>query len=245
MKSLLTFEVNQNDPNQFGLIKIRPKIILQRLENSFKRPVEMKMNIPSSEIGSLTTIEATMLICLIKLIKPSKIFEFGTFLGYSTSLFLKNSNKKCVTISIDLGTQISYNELKNGINENDILKNDKTNDDYLRIVQSKSGPIYIKTDIERKNNRLILLNGDSREISLERLGIIGAVNFVFIDGGHTYDIVKSDTEKALKMVKKGIIVWHDYNSKIHGDVTSFVDQLSSSKKIFHIENTMLAFHIVE
>jgi hypothetical protein len=39
------------------------------------------------------------------------------------------------------------------------------------------------------------------------------VNFIFIDGDHTYEGVKSDTEKAiafLKSVGGGTIVWHDY-----------------------------------
>ena len=113
------------------------------------------------------------------------------------------------------------------------------------MVQSKSGPIYIKKEIDKNKNRLQLLHGDSTKLSVNDLSLNNIVNFVFIDGGHTYDIIKSDTEKSFQMVKNGIIIWHDYNSKIHGDVTTYLNELSKDKKIFHIENTMLAFHIIE
>lgn len=228
---------------QPGLVnKIRPKTILKEIEDLYKTPINMQLYAPSSEIGSLTTLESTMLICILKILKPKLIFEYGTFLGYSTSIFLKNTPSECKTISIDLGKKI---ENVGNIDVGSILLNDKVNDDYLRIIQAKSGPIYVQDEIDKNNGRLELLYGDSKDISVEKIGIEQKVNFVFIDGGHTYDIIESDTKNAFKMVKNGIIVWHDYGSKIHGDVTKFVDTISTDKKIFHIENTMLSFHIVE
>jgi hypothetical protein len=224
--------------------KIRPKVILKSVENLYKNPVEMKLCVPSSEIGSLTTLEASMLISILKIFKPKVVFEYGTFLGYSTSIFLKNTSKNCKVFSIDLGNELSQYEISD-VNVKEILQNDKVNDDYLRMVQSKSGPIYIKKEIDKNKNRLQLLHGDSTKLSVNDLSLNNIVNFVFIDGGHTYDIIKSDTEKSFQMVKNGIIIWHDYNSKIHGDVTTYLNELSKDKKIFHIENTMLAFHIIE
>jgi predicted O-methyltransferase YrrM len=222
---------------------IRPKVILKLIEENFNEPVEMRLNVPSSEIGSLTTLEATMIISLLKLIKPSIIFEFGTFLGYSTSIFLKNSSKDCITYSIDLGDEIKDQYKSDNIDKNLVLNNDIVNDNFLRIVQSKKGPIYIKNETENKE-RLKLLYGDSLEISIDDLKLKEKVQFVFIDGGHTYNIVQSDTKKSFQMVNQGILVWHDYNSKIHGDVTKFVDELSKDNIIYHIENTMLAFCVI-
>jgi len=67
-------------------------------------------------------------------------------------------------------------------------------------------------------------------------------DFIFIDGGHDYETVRIDTENALKMAKDdAVIIWHDYRSKIHGDVTSFVDDFSADHPIIHVQNTMLAF----
>lgn len=38
-----------------------------------------------------------------------------------------------------------------------------------------------------------------------------SVDAIFIDGDHSYEGVKRDSEKALKHLKKGVIVWHDAN----------------------------------
>ena len=47
------------------------------------------------------------------------------------------------------------------------------------------------------------------------------------------------------MVKENaIIVWHDYRSKIHEDVTKYIDELSKDKKIVYVQNTMLALHFL-
>lgn len=60
---------------------------------------------------------------------------------------------------------------------------------------------------------------DSRNIDVEKFK--NAFDVIFIDGGHTHDIVKSDTEKSLKMIKpNGLIIWHDYG----GDVKKCLDE---------------------
>lgn len=224
-----------------GVNKIRPKVLLQFLEKNYTQPIEMRINIPSSEIGSLTVLESTMLVSLLKISNPKVIFEYGTFLGYSTSLFLKNSEENCKVISLDLGADLEQTE---NIDVTKILVNDDINDRYLKIVQSKLGPIFIKEDIKNKNERLELIYGDSTRMSVNSMKLNKKVNFIFVDGGHDYRVIKKDTENALKMIDTGIIIWHDYDSKIHKDVTTFVNNFSVDKHIFHIENTMLAFYIV-
>jgi hypothetical protein len=41
--------------------------------------------------------------------------------------------------------------------------------------------------------------------------------------------------------KDSIIVWHDYKSKIHTDVTKYLNNFNKKKNFFYIKNTMLAF----
>ena len=43
--------------------------------------------------------------------------------------------------------------------------------------------------------------------------------------------------------ENGIILWHDFGSKIHGDVTRFLEHYSKENLIFYIEHTMIAFTI--
>src|SRR3569833_4417356 len=74
-----------------GLVQIRPKVVFMKIEAADPAPTPMKINVPSSDIGSITLLEAAGLVSLIKLVRPRKIFEFGTFLGYSTALLVENS----------------------------------------------------------------------------------------------------------------------------------------------------------
>ena len=40
------------------------------------------------------------------------------------------------------------------------------------------------------------------------------MDLIFIDGGHTYELIKNDSELAFQMISKnGIIFWHDYDPR--------------------------------
>ena len=70
-------------------------------------------------------------------------------------------------------------------------------------------------------------------------------DLIFIDGGHTYSIIKNDTEKAFEMIKQGgIVLWHDYVpfKKSCKDVVKLIEEISKEKKIFHVEETSLCFY---
>lgn len=224
-----------------GIFTIKPRVFFQRTEKVFEQPIPLNLNIPSSGIGSITLLEASILVSLIRLLKPKKIFEFGTFLGYSTSLFLKNTDDQCEVITIDLGEVSEEYELSNKYSQEELRSNDKKNDDFLRYTQGKTGKFYLSNLDNIQKERLILLYGDSRKINIKEIDLENKVDLVFIDGGHDKETITSDTNNAINMLgDNGIIVWHDYNSSIHSDVTNYVNEFSSEKMIFHVENTMLA-----
>ena len=70
------------------------------------------------------------------------------------------------------------------------------------------------------------------------------VDLIFIDGGHEEKIIDSDTNNADVMrSKKSAVVWHDFNSNIHGDVTKYLEMERDKRQLFHIESTLLCFSI--
>lgn len=74
------------------------------------------------------------------------------------------------------------------------------------------------------------------------LGLANKFDIIFIDGGHDYDTIKNDTEESFKMLKKnGFIIWHDYNSKLHTNVSEYLNELCKEIKIYHVEPSMFAF----
>jgi len=51
------------------------------------------------------------------------------------------------------------------------------------------------------------------------------LDFVYIDGSHTYRSVKNDIRASLRVVKKGIIGGHDYADKYKDRVVKAVDEM--------------------
>jgi hypothetical protein len=61
----------------------------------------------------------------------------------------------------------------------------------------------------------------------------GTVELAFIDGAHTYEYVRNDTEKvAVMMAPRGLVFWHDYGGK--GQFRGITDYLDALKERFPI-----------
>lgn len=39
------------------------------------------------------------------------------------------------------------------------------------------------------------------------------------------------------------IVWHDYGNPEFPELTAYIENLATTKQIYHVENTMLAFYL--
>lgn len=77
------------------------------------------------------------------------------------------------------------------------------------------------------------------------------IRFIFIDGDHSYNGVKTDTERALEYFKSnhinGMIVWHDY-SETHPSwvqVKRYVDELSKTYDINVYKDTWVASLVIQ
>lgn len=228
-----------------GMATVKPRVLLERIENAVDKPPALNLHLPPSSIGSVTLIEAAMLACLIRLVAPRCIFEFGTFRGYSTALFLRNSDPACKVISLDLGEDTRDLQASSAWSTTELHADGDKNDGYLRHVQSTQGTFYLSDLDAQQSQRLTLLKGDSRKFDVDAHGLGAAVDLFFIDGGHDDETIASDTRKAEEMAgPQSLIVWHDFNSAIHGDVSTFVASQSLAHPILHIQNTMLALRFI-
>ncbi len=67
----------------------------------------------------------------------------------------------------------------------------------------------------------------------------GQMDMIFIDGCHDYDYVLSDTEKALRMIKPGgVIFWHDYSPRMPSNFRE-LNELASKLPLVHLKDTRL------
>jgi predicted O-methyltransferase YrrM len=90
--------------------------------------------------------------------------------------------------------------------------------------------------------RITQLLGDSA--TFDYTPYMGKMDVVFIDGAHSYDYVRRDTESAMNLLRggKGTVFWHDYDACI--GVIEFVDELAARHPeyaIRHVAGTKLAY----
>ena len=193
---------------------------------------------PPVEIGSITLVDQIVLLSLGQLIDPEKLVEIGTYLGYSTSVLAMNlKNTEIFTVDLPKAEEVDNLTFDEGSIYNDGVENDN----FLRKKQQVDGEVYLKELSESELNRVNLIKHDSTKLDFKQT--FDDASFVFIDGGHEHHIIEQDTINARSIIKRGVIVWHDFGSNIHGDVTEYLHSLTD-RKIFHVMGSLCAFELI-
>lgn len=235
MESLLTLSYSFNTT---GIHSIKLRNLLELRDVAYETR-EIRTLFPPVEIGSITLVDQITLLTLIELVEPERILEIGTYQGYTTRLFSSNSSAKEI-LSIDLP---SFESCASDVMDNDKVHVDGDyNDDYLRSVQNITGAKYLEDLSNYDKDRVRLIKSDSTKLNFNEF--VGPIQFAFIDGGHSYEIVKKDTENVLSQIKNGVIVWHDFSSTIHSDVTKYLNEYAITNQIFYVQGGLCAFQII-
>ncbi len=181
-------------------------------------------------VGMTSDYEAWIISSLSK--KSKNIFEFGTCSGKTTYLMALNSDEDTQITSITLKPD-EVNFIKKENKDSKIsfrnIKNESIYDKFL----------FTNSNVEKKI-QIIFENS----LKFDEKNFHGKMDLIFIDGGHTYSVIKNDTEKSFKMLNsRGIILWHDYvpGKKSSKDVVKYLEEISKTKKISHIKNTSLCY----
>ncbi len=155
-----------------------------------------------SEIGGLCEI--------IEKIKPKTVLEIGTATGGSLFLFSRFSSSNANIVSIDLPKGAS-----GGF--------------YAKMAES----LYKKFGAPGQKITLLRKNSHKKETFELLKTIIGnnELDFLFIDGDHSYEGVKQDYELYSPLVKKGgIIAFHDIcEHPIRCDVDKYWNEIKVGK----------------
>jgi predicted O-methyltransferase YrrM len=222
---------NQDKTNYDNLkiIHIRPRDVF-KINDRF----ETKINffIPETTgLGSINAIESLLLIKLMRIVDASYLFEFGTHKGLTTRLLLENlpnkdiSDERIYTIDLQSTSGVEF-----------AGKDEQIAYDAIKF--------QIKYYQESKNQHLVKqIFGDS--LGLNEHQYKEKFQFIFVDGNHKLNYLNSDTEKSFNMLakSKSCIVWHDYRNTEYPEVTAYIDNLSRQYRIYHVENTRIAFYL--
>jgi len=176
--------------------------------------------------GDLDNEEKLIFLCSLARSGYTPIVEFGTFRGRTTYNLALNSEREIVTIDIgdSVGQSVDVN----------------ANIDKHEYAQYKTGELFLDA-ADSIRNKIQLIIGDSTKLDLSHL--YGKAGMVIVDGGHSYDVCKSDSEKALRLVREGgVIIWDDYCFYWPG-LKRALDELSSTIKLYYLSKENMVVHI--
>lgn len=176
-----------------------------------------RVAIPLGAINELTghanKVDMLYVCAIAKHLQARKIFEFGTYQG-RTSYHLTYASEGAQVTTLNLPPEA-----------------DTRYAPYL-------GSYFRGTEREAFVTQLL---EDSRQ--LDTTPYRQQFDVVFVDGDHSYDVVKNDTEKAFELVRPGgSILWHDYAPKSEGLVEFFRD-FTKERPLFRIKRTCVLLHL--
>jgi hypothetical protein len=180
-----------------------------------------------SRDGNLTPAEILAIAAIVADQKPMNLVEIGTFDGNTTLQLALNAPEGAVVHTLDLppGETVTKEPILSG--------------DLKYILDEKKQ--WRKFEYKESGKKIQQHLGDSTDFDFS---LFKEVDFAFIDGGHTYECVKSDTENFLPILSKGAtLMWHDYTPFFPG-VFRYLNELSHTLPLRHIAGTNLCIFLI-
>jgi hypothetical protein len=154
------------------------------------------------EDGMLPDAYAAELLRLLRRVNPSVVLEIGTFFGHTTRR-MAEALPEAIVHTVDL--PIDYG------GGGGLVKSDP----HL-IHRRVPGREFLGRPCA---SRIIQHYGDTATWDFQEAA---GATFFFIDGSHTYEYVRNDSEKCFSLCSGcGVFVWHDVDID-HPDVFRFI-----------------------
>lgn len=177
--------------------------------------------------GNASRLEILIIASLAKSLNDGEnILEIGTFDG-KTTINCANNLLKSKIYTIDLPENDS---------ENILDRNEEYLDYDKYLINNK-----VRSNKKFENfNNIKQIYADSTKYDFSQISF----SLVFIDGGHDFNTVKSDTENCIRYIKKpGIILWHDYD--VTNPVGLYLRNISKEHKIYWINDTRMCISYIK
>lgn len=222
-----------------------------------KRYLKFDVSIESNDIMNINIGQYDLNILgeIFKNTNPRRHLEFGTWMGKGVLTCLENCNATVWTINKPFGEDKPNGEYAYGHEHGDKEIIDWA--DKARICSNGYGwyktdslgfigKEYLKADMGHRVCQIYTQsdNWDTKNYPN------GFFDTVFIDGGHTKEIVINDTKKSLPLLASGgIMIWHDYIPQ-KGFIAScdgVIEAIESMKsllndafdELYYIKNTLI------
>ena len=167
-------------------------------------------------------------LSLVEEYKPKNVLEIGVFCGVT-------SRNICELLKINFGSDFRYYGLDlfgstktSSVDEIEpkFLENQKFSNPlktiYYNFIKKENlnSKISVQNFLKKFSQNIELIEGDTR-VTLEKVPL-SEIDFVFLDGGHSYDTVLSDLQKLYDNMKN--------NSRIVCDDFAGITKIESVEK---------------
>jgi Methyltransferase domain len=187
---------------------------------------EIKLRVMKYEDGMTPYHDSVALLSILVADNPSEVLEIGTYMGHTARAMAENLETATIH-TIDLPPDFSTE----GDNGDVPPKND-----FHLIARRDVGREFKGQPCER---RIVQHYGDTAVMDLTR---VGRPTFFFIDGSHTYEYCKNDSEKCLSLCPtSGTFLWHDCYEGQPGVIKLLLEWRGHGRDIVRIQGTGLAY----
>ena len=210
------------------MIRIRPHHLFNLVQTPTYESRLVKIVLPDKRAPVL--LDTAVLLALSKLVEPRVYFEIGTYLGVQLLNVVANLPSTARAYTLDLDEK-SAREADQHDNDRPLTVEHLQSQDMLAFRRSPYEP------------QITRLYGDSNTFDFSPYE--KAIDMIFVDGGHDLRTLKSDSENSFKMLSdqhKSCIAWHDYGNRIYPHLQTYIDELSKTRDIFFVEESMVAFY---
>jgi hypothetical protein len=204
-------------------LKMIPETTLDRVVRQFS-PMVMDSNYACID-GSLPWVDLTALLAIALDRAPRIMLEIGTFFGHTTRLLALNL-PKCTIHTVDLPEM--FNRRKD--------PGHLPKDDFHLIERRRVGAAF------RADPAMPNIVQHFADTATWDFAAVKEASLFLIDGSHTYDYAKNDTEKCLAQCKgrRVTFLWHDCDAGHRGVIRYLAEMVQKGFPIKHLTSTNLA-----
>lgn len=201
-----------------------PSVTLARILGSKK--VDIRLTVSRDEEGILPYDQAIALASILVAEKPKTVLEVGTFMGATTRLMAENLPDATIH-TVDLPLDFSLNAPP---------RDGMPKDDFQLITRRVVGREFLGQPCAA---RIRQHHADTAEWDFSAAA---PANFFFIDGSHTYEYCKNDSDKCFALCGgKGVFLWHDCDRNHPGVIRCLMEWRAMGRDVKRIEGTPLAY----
>ena len=245
MKSILKTFLGANPVAFINLATLNPKRFVDASGKAFSASREASIGIPDIRLGdvlgerrpsirlsvmryvdgALKSEEAMSLLAILVAENPAEVLEIGTFMGGTTLQMADNLPCSIVhTVDLPPNFNLSLPDAALAL------------DDFHLIAHRTVGKEFLGHPCA------IRIRQHFCDTAKWNFAEAGNPSFFFIDGSHTYEYCKNDSEKCYEVSRSGsVFLWHDCDARHPGVINVLREWRRAGRDIRRIIGTRIAY----